>query len=42
MKSLIRQKVFGKSIMNGTEKYFSKEVLEKIDEQAKEKLSTGE
>ena len=35
-------KVFGKSIMNEPEKYFSKEVLEKIDEQAKRKFLYGE
>ena len=37
MKCLM-SKVFGKSIMNEPEKYFSKEVLEKIDEQAKKKI----
>ena len=35
-------KVFGKSIMNEPEKYFTKEVLEKIDEQAKRKFLYGE
>ena len=34
-------KVFGKSIMNEPEKYFTKDVLEKIDEQAKNDSSTN-
>ena len=35
-------KVFGKSIMNEPEKYFTKDVLEKIDEQAKKRFLYGE
>ena len=34
-------KVFGKSINNEPDKYFTKEVLEKIDEYAKRKFSYG-
>ena len=35
-------KAFGKSIMNEPEKYFTKDVLEKIDEQAKKRFLYGE
>ena len=35
-------KVFGKSIMNEPEKYFTKDVLEKIDDQEKKRFLYGE
>ena len=35
-------KVFGKNINDDPEKYFTKEVLDKIDEQAKRKFSYGQ
>ena len=34
-------KVFGKNINDNPEKYFTKEVLDKIDEQAKKKFQYG-
>ena len=34
-------KVFGKNINDNPEKYFTKEVLDKIDEQAKRKFQYG-
>ena len=35
-------KVYGKSIMDNPDKYFTKEVLDKIDEYAQRKFSYGQ
>ena len=34
-------KVFGKSILDNPDKYFTKEILDKIDEHAQQKFSYG-